>query len=192
MGAGENRFAEKKRKTHEQILKAAERLIENEGLEALCLDRIAETADISRATLFNHVHTRDELLVEVLSPLFDDCIAMLERLPDACGTVSVESIADACVYMWNTHKGAIFRPDCVRPISGIPILRTKHDRMASLFVSLFDSLPAGLALRLSSPRDTALLVLRTFIPILETLSGEKNFIGEFRECLSALMLKRPC
>jgi len=190
VSSAENRLDARKRKTHERIIKAAERIIESAGLESLSFDKVAETADVSRATLFNHMHTREELLVELLLPVFDDCIAALEGFLGGSSGTGMGSVEDACVYMWKRHKGVICRPGNGRSIASVPILKKRHERLVSLFIGLFDSLPKEVELRLSSSRDTALLVFRTFVPILDSLSGEEDRIGVFRECLSGLIARR--
>ncbi len=188
MSSAHNRLDERKRKTHERIIKAAVRHIERDGLESLSLERVAEIADISRATLFNHMHTREELLIEALGPVFDDCIAMLEGL-HCSGAMGLGSIADACVCMWKQHKGVICRPGSGRAIASIPALEGRHERLVSLFIGLFESLPNSTELRLSDHEDAALLVFRTFIPILDSMPSGDAGISLFKECLAGLIVR---
>ncbi len=181
------RFEQKKRSTHDLILRAAERVIDDDGLGSLSLDRIAEAANVSRATLFNHIHSRDGLLAEVLLPVFDDCISMLESIVKSKKKIGAEDIGAACIYIWNRHKGIAFRPDTARSISVIPTLRDKHEKIIALFSGLFRSLPKSRKLRLSDPVRSARLVFRTFVPILDTLADDGDDKDLFLKCLSALI-----
>lgn len=55
----------RERRKHEvrsRIMEAALQLLEQQGLEATTVDQIAEAADISRGTFFNHFPTKESLL----------------------------------------------------------------------------------------------------------------------------------
>lgn len=189
MNTAGTRFEQKRNATHALIIRSAERLVETNGADALSLDSIADSADIARATLFNHFHSREDLLIEVLSPAFDDCIAMLESLHAEEGGISVESVVKACRFMWTRHRGAICRPGCERSITQIPLLGERHRALVALFTDLFHNLAKTTRFRLSRPEDTALLVFKTFIPILDAAASEDDPSRVFRDCLAGLILE---
>ena len=65
-GESMNRFERRKNETHESILEAATALIAESGLGGFSLEAVADRADVSRATLYNHYADKGGLLREVL------------------------------------------------------------------------------------------------------------------------------
>jgi len=185
------RFEQRKNATHALLLRQAESLIAARGADTITLDAVAERANVSRATLFNHFSSREALLTEVLSPVFDDCIALLEQLASCAEGVTVESVQNACIYMWEKHRGTICRPFSEKSIGGIPELSEKHERMSELFMGLFSALGSTASFRLKRAEDTALLVFRVFIPLLDATAHLSPDYSAFRSCLSGLILDSP-
>jgi AcrR family transcriptional regulator len=60
---------------HEQVLKAALRLISERGIEDTSMDAIAAESGVSKATVYKHWPTRDALLIEVIG-------TMQEKFPE--------------------------------------------------------------------------------------------------------------
>ena len=52
--------------TRERILEQAQDLFYSKGFHAVGIDQIAERADVTKATLYNHFESRDELTAEVV------------------------------------------------------------------------------------------------------------------------------
>ena len=57
-----SRRERKKQQNQRQILEAALRLFETQGMETTTIDAIAEAADVSRGTFFNYFPTKESLL----------------------------------------------------------------------------------------------------------------------------------
>ena len=191
MNKGINRFEQKKRHTHALILEKAASLIREEGFTSFSLEKIADTANISRATLFNHIHGRDELIAEALVPFFDECVALLESLLPVAKDDPLDAIGQACRYLWQEHRGLFGRESCMNTIDQIPALHVLHDKIMSLFTSLFETLPRVLDIRFAHPHEAAPLVFRTFIPILDSLADSDDIAAGFRSCLVGLIAKAP-
>jgi AcrR family transcriptional regulator len=187
VNSNDNRFALKKRMTHELILDATKDIIAEAGLEAFSLDHVADAANVSRATLFNHIHNRDELLIEVLVPVFDECIRELERLQTNDEARVVEAIESACVYLWRNHKGVLCREDCAHSLSSIPELSERHERLIRLFRALFVRLPDVLDTRIKNPERIADLTFAICIPILDALAAENGSTDGFGKSLMGLL-----
>lgn len=184
-----NGHERRKNATRALVLSAAGRLVDDSGADALSLDEIAASAGISRATLFNHFHSRDELLAELLSPVFDECLEALEALRAESSKVGcLETVARACVFMWERHRSAICRAESARTVSSVPALDRKHRALARLFAGLFRERSPGERFRLASPEASAMLAFRAFIPILDSLPSGPSRDALFRECLSGLLV----
>jgi AcrR family transcriptional regulator len=60
-----SRRERKKQETRARILEAARSLLREQGFEVTSLDEIAELADVSRATFFNYIPSKADLLAEI-------------------------------------------------------------------------------------------------------------------------------
>jgi len=73
----------RERRKHEvrsRIMEAALQLLEQQGLEATTVDQIAEAADISRGTFFNHFPTKESLLSAIA---LDELEGLAAQTPSA-------------------------------------------------------------------------------------------------------------
>ena len=65
MGIKERREREKSER-RESILKAAIRVYDKEGYHAITMEKIAEAAELSRATLYLYFKTKDEIFIHAI------------------------------------------------------------------------------------------------------------------------------
>ena len=65
MGIKERR-AREKRERRESILKAAIRVYDQEGYHAITMEKIAEAAELGRATLYLYFKTKDEIFIHAI------------------------------------------------------------------------------------------------------------------------------
>lgn len=73
------RQSRKRNKTHTNILHNAKRLFEEKGLTNVTIDEIAESADISRSTFFNHFSSLDELNIEICYEEIKDLLSIVNE-----------------------------------------------------------------------------------------------------------------
>jgi AcrR family transcriptional regulator len=82
----ESRMERKKEETRQKIVKAAVRLFDRLGLEAVTMEQIAEEADIAKGTLYNYFPVKGAILQEWINQTFEERhaerIARLLSLPD--------------------------------------------------------------------------------------------------------------
>lgn len=67
------------RTRREQILDAALRLFGQRGYEGTSMSEIAQTLGMSKAGLYHHFRTKDDILHALLDPQFDQVEALLDR-----------------------------------------------------------------------------------------------------------------
>ncbi|MBT3254971.1 MAG: helix-turn-helix transcriptional regulator [Deltaproteobacteria bacterium] len=79
MGIKERREREKSER-RESILKAAIRVYDKEGYHAITMEKIAEAAELSRATLYLYFKTKDEIFIHAILSSSDFFRERLENL----------------------------------------------------------------------------------------------------------------
>ena len=131
--------------TIERIIEAALRVVDDDGLEALTVRRIASEFETGSASLYRHLSSREELLVLLVDHVIGDV-----RLPSArlAGRARVEWLAGELRRVLMRH------PDLVPALRASPLLgpnamRGAESGLASLIESGYPpevAVPAYLAL----------------------------------------------
>ncbi len=78
-GSDEGRRARRRRELHQRIFETARSLFLEKGFEATTVADIAETADIAQATFFNHFHTKEDVLREMATDVYEHFRALVEE-----------------------------------------------------------------------------------------------------------------
>ena len=74
----------------ESILDAAQQAFMDEGYDNSSMDRIAEMAEASKRTVYNHFPSKEELFQAVLNRLFDEACALKQIAYDAERSVEAQ------------------------------------------------------------------------------------------------------
>jgi AcrR family transcriptional regulator len=82
--------------TRERILAVANELFTEQGYEGTSLREISDRLGITKAALYYHFRSKDEILTTLLKPFFELLDDLLGRLEDAR---DVEAWADALTWM---------------------------------------------------------------------------------------------
>jgi AcrR family transcriptional regulator len=185
-----NRLERRKSETHDSILQAATALIAESGLGGFSLEAVADRADVSRATLYNHYADRSGLLREVLEPVFRRAIKQVENMLRSPKAIDLDGICALCLELWEGH---VVRFGLVDPAPDPELLgevERQHRKFGSRFAALFVPLGRRIPLRVP-PLATGRLVYRCFVPILESIAGRPDFRELFREMVGSLVTAGP-
>jgi AcrR family transcriptional regulator len=99
-----------KERRRRQILDAAARLVEADGLEGLTMRRLSDAAGVSYATVYNLVGVKEDVLVALLQAGFSDLGAELAAVE------SGDPLARARAIVTNIVDHFVARPDLYRAI----------------------------------------------------------------------------
>lgn len=64
----------------EEILKTAARMFREKGYAGTSMRDLAEKIGIEAASLYNHIHSKGEILEEIISSISRDCLEQLEHI----------------------------------------------------------------------------------------------------------------
>ena len=99
--------AERRAKTREQILDAAEQLFADHGVDGATIDDIAEAADLARGTFYYNFKTKDDVVMALAKrDLRKQAVRSLKKLDDDGSSIETlrELLAGACRwYKKNRH-----------------------------------------------------------------------------------------
>lgn len=75
-------------RTKERIVRAADELFYSEGLSAVSMDRIAQTAGVTKKTLYYHFRSKDDLMGAYLEARHEPVMARYQSWAGTSGTVA--------------------------------------------------------------------------------------------------------
>lgn len=102
--ADEGRRERKKRQTRQNISDAATALFSQHGFEAVSLAQVADAADVSVKTIFNHFGSKEDLFFDRTGELRDSLARTMVERP--AGTSLVTALRRLLVDNWAPFEGA--------------------------------------------------------------------------------------
>jgi AcrR family transcriptional regulator len=100
----EGRRDRKKRQTREAISDAATQLFLEHGFEAVSLAQVADAADVSVKTIFNHFGSKEDLFFDRIDELRDSLVRTIHERPAAATALS--ALRSLLVDNWLPFEGA--------------------------------------------------------------------------------------
>jgi len=98
------------RRTHSAILIATKELIANVGLANMTMIEIADTSEVSRATLYNHFRDKESVVVALCESECERLISIAQGAANACEALellSIEISTDSALAHMRTHDPAV-------------------------------------------------------------------------------------
>jgi AcrR family transcriptional regulator len=162
-----SRRARKKARTRSDLFRAAMRLFEAQGFDAVTVDQICQAADVARGTFFLHFPTKSTLLLEWNRQLAEELRAKLVE-PRGSAAAEYRMLVDHVGQHWLRHAdvmGAMLRdflatPDAAQAAGGVDALRALVEELVRR------GQERGEFRRNVSPRLAATLLLATAAAIL--------------------------
>lgn len=126
------------------IVDAAAALMNERGDTGFTVDQLAERADVSRRTVFNHFRSLDDIVLEVFGQ-------MLEAIVDSIEANLTAATGDRAGNMFDEFAAAIRQTDLVTPITRLKrFLRLKGDEPAPSQAALFERAINDVSARLAA------------------------------------------
>jgi AcrR family transcriptional regulator len=152
----EGRRERKKRELRSHIYQTAQELFRSQGFAATTVEQIAVAADIAPATFFNHFQSKNALLGEMTTEVFDHLQALIDQYLLRPGTAQERIVSFADQAARDMHAARGIARDLV-----LELVRTR-----------------------ARPGETPPYIERVFAPFTKTLR-EGQRMGEVRDDLDA-------
>lgn len=151
----------------EKIRHAAIQILSQADIEKIPLEEIARKASVTRATLYNHYSSREELLLEIVLSALEFVCRRMEEI-QSFEAPSLEDVMNGLFDLYTQHKEALELGGC-QTLSNNQQLKESHHRFMSLFITLLTRVqPEGFPLG----QDFSLgLISKIYIPILQQIQS---------------------
>lgn len=182
------RVERRRERARKRILEIAARRFVEVGLEAVRLEDVADEADISRATLYSHFASKEEILREIIRPVLEELIRLMKEKKAGSAQQGFDHLVDVYTGMWDDHSTALILAH--RYIFHDP---GELNELVSKIHQMTDQVlrPLNSDGQLRAKTDLARNVfIQAAIVLLDVFKNESNRENLLREGLRALVLKK--
>lgn len=185
---GSPKIARRQSRTRERILTESARLFLQRGFAGVSVDEIVAGAEIARSSFYRFFPNREEVLSSIIRPVFESGVAAMTALATEQPRRIVDGILDMYLALWAAS------PDALRLATrmGGTYFRLFHDVHTAYRRSLTDLLVrfegTGMLLN-GSGNNSARLLARTAVPVLEVYAEDPQFDSLFRQTMRGLLIK---
>lgn len=174
--------------TRARILAESARLFVAHGYDSVSVEQILAAARIARSSFYRFFANREDVLANIIRPVFVDGLAWLEAIAARDSRGVLNGIFDTYLALWAAS------PDALRlstRTGGVyfELFRDLHLPFRDKITALLRLVePEGILLN-GSASYTARLIARTAVPVLEVYQQDPRFTSLFRSTMGGLLLQ---
>ena len=186
--AGESRVERRRLARHQRLLAIAAQRFAAQGVECVCLEAIADAADISRGTLYSHFPTKEALVAAIVRPALEHAVTALSAIDRGRGVASVDALLAVWSELWLEHRDAlrVMQHSRAMPLGEIAAL---HGALMERVLPVFAGAAARGALRSDDPALAARILARLAVPLLELCGEGPEAAACFKDAMHGLLLR---
>lgn len=174
--------------TKARVCEVAARKFNEESYAAVSVDAIVAAAGIARSSFYRFFHDKDDLLQQIINPVFELAVGELDRIAADQPEAIVNGIAEGYLQVWAKHRDGLVLSIKIGP-TVFPLVQKPHDKYVAAILVLMERLHEARMLRHDDPRMAARLLALTTVPVLQVCERHPQFENVFRSTLRGLLLK---
>ena len=174
--------------TKARVCEVAARKFNEESYAAVSVDAIVAAAGIARSSFYRFFRDKDDLLRQIVVPVFDLAVKELDRISTDQPESIVNGIAESYLQVWSAHRDGLVLSMKIGATL-FPLVQKPHDKYVATILALMEHLHDARMLRHDDPRMAARLLALTTVPVLQVCERHPQFENVFRSTLRGLLLK---
>jgi AcrR family transcriptional regulator len=174
--------------TRARVCEVAARKFNEESYAAVSIDAIVASAEIARSSFYRFFRDKDDLLRQIIDPVFDLAVQELAGIAVDQPESIVNGIADSYLQVWSQRRDGLVLSMKIGATL-FPLVQQSHDRYVAAILVLMNHLHEARMLRHDDPRMAARLLALTTVPVLQVCERHPQFQNVFRSTLRGLLLK---
>lgn len=180
------RVLDRRGQVWEQLLAVAGDLMAERGIAAVSVEQILLGAGISRGTFYGYCRNKSDLVVAIVTPVFTEGTAVLERLAEQAPGAVVHGIIALYQALWRRHRNALLMIPAIDAAT-FARLRVAHGTFTDAMQSALERAAAGGRLRNGSAALSFRVISRTAVPLLRVYDRHPDGERLYQESLAALL-----
>lgn len=182
------RASRRRERMRAALVAAAARQFAARGVGAVSVEELIAEADISRATFYRYFSSKINLLEELLNPIFEDAITLLEASCVDAPMAALEGLIDAYWQLWQRHRDGMLLIPVVSP-DAFRHFERQHAALNEAMLRLLEKAERADLLRNGSARYSLKVIARAAIPLLRVYDGHPAAEALFRDALRGLLIR---
>lgn len=174
--------------TRQRIIKVAAEQFNNQGYDSVSMETIALQAGVARSTVYRLFLDKEDLLRQVVIPVFDLARKTLEDIDTDQPDQIINGIGHSYLEVWPDHRDALLFASNIGQAL-YPLVQEAHDAYATAIHGLMNQVHETRMLRNDDPMMSAVLLAQTATRILKTCENHPQFETVFCHTLRGLLLK---
>jgi AcrR family transcriptional regulator len=161
-GTETGRRARKKTRTRQELLTAARRLFNRKGYDGAAIEAIAEAADVSVGTVYNHFPTKMHLLVEMLEAAIGEVMAAdvaTVANPPRDAVAAVHGLIMSYLKVFDGFDRALLRQMTMAIFQDVKTFGTRNNTLEALMAEQLEAMLKTMLRRGSLAEGTPLKTL---------------------------------
>jgi AcrR family transcriptional regulator len=178
------RVADNKRR----VCEVAARQFNTNSYDAASIESIATEAGIARSTFYRFFSDKEDVVKEMINPVFYQARTQLEALDPEKPEEIVNGIADCYLAVWKDQRDALLFSVNIGMML-FPLVQDAHNAYADVVLQLMKRVHEARLLRHDDPSLAAVMVAQTAVRILQVCERHPQFENVFRSTLRGMLLK---
>lgn len=157
------------------------------GPDAVSIDEIIEEAEIARKTFYTYFASKDDLLLDIVRPVFERAIEKLSALKVNGARQTAKGIADVYLTLWHEYPQAL-AITMKLDMKYFFLIEDVHTKFSKALRKKLKTLEESGDLRNGNAIYSSQIVARSAILFLEVYSQDENPDRLFRTTIEGLLL----
>jgi AcrR family transcriptional regulator len=174
--------------TRARVREVAAARFNEESYAAVSVDVIVAAAGIARSSFYRFFRDKEDLLCQIIEPVFALAVEELQRIPPGQPEKIVNGIAQSYLQVWATHRNGLVLSMKIGATL-FPLVQASHDRYVAVILELMNRVHEARMLRHDDPRMAARLLALTAVPVLQVCEKHAQFENVLCSTLRGLLLK---
>lgn len=186
--AASPRVVRRRERMRAALVSAASRQFAARGVGAVSVEALIAEADVSRATFYRFFSSKYKLLEEILNPIFEVAVRLMDAQAGAPPLGALEGLIDAYWRLWQRHRDGLLLIPAVSP-EAFRRFTKQHDALNEAMLRILRRAERADLLRNGSAQYSLKVIARTAIPLLRVYDGHPAADALFRDALRGLLIR---
>lgn len=176
-------------RTRARILRESARLFIAKGFENVSVEDIIAASEVARSSFYRFFANREDLLAQIVRPVFERGLELLRGAPDGDGRAVLEHVLATYFALWQESADAMRVSTRVGGVN-FALFDDVHDLYRRALLALLERVAADGILLAGDARVAGSLIARTAIRVLETYADRPDIEVLFLASMRGLLLAR--
>jgi len=174
--------------TRRHVCDIAARLFNETSFGTVSIETIVAEAGIARSTFYRWFDDKEDLLRNIIVPVFEDAQASLDAIDPEQPEEIVNRISESYLAIWERYRDALQLTSNL-DAALFPLVQDAHNRYAEAILVLMSKLQDVRMLRNDDAHLSAVILAQTFPRLLKVCESHPQFENVFKSTVRGMLLK---